>query len=156
MSKGQRYNVDEGHVSKTGKTIVRITKDGRKYYYNPNTYHDRKKKINEERVKEGLEPIGKDVATRSKPYCYDPKNSAYMRYYEKKCEVRSKYPKWVHMSREQSREYYSKIWDLIHNDSDYLQWKEETKNLDERMKDLWWEEKNEKDKNYDGSGEEYR
>lgn len=155
MTKGNKYLNGEGHVSKTGKTIIRIAKNGRKYYHNPLTYQERKKRINEERIKEGLPPTGNDNVTRSKPYCYDNESPAYMRYYEKKCSIRNEYPKWVHMKREHWREYYSKVWDLIQYDSDYLQWKEESKNMDEKMLDLWWEEKNQKDKKYDGHGDEY-
>jgi hypothetical protein len=155
MNKGQRYNKEEGHRSKTGRTIVRVTKDGRKYYHNPNKYYERKAKIDEERKKEGLPPItGKDF-TRSKPYCYDPKSPSYMRFWKKKEEIRNEYPKWVHMNREQCREYYSRVWDLIQNDADYQQWKWETRTMADKEDDEWWEEKKRKDQNYDGHGDEY-
>jgi hypothetical protein len=155
MRKGQRYLKEVGEVSRTGKTIIRLTKDGRKYYHNPNKYYERKTKINEEREKEGLPPItGKDF-TRSKPYCYDPKSESYMRYYQKKEEIRNDYPKWVHMSREQCIEYYGKIWDLMNYDEDYRQWKWESRTLAERTEDEWWIEKKRKEEDYDGHGDEY-
>lgn len=155
MRKPQRYLKEVGEKSKTGKTYVRVTPNGRKYYYNPNTYHQRKQKENEERIKQGLPPVGNDDITRQKPYCYDKDNDAYMRYWKKKEVIRNEYPKWVHMSREQYREYYIRVLDLIHNDADYKQWKWETRTFEEKEKDEWWEQKKRKEDEYDGHNDEY-
>jgi len=44
---------------------------------------------------------------------------------------------------------------MMHGE-DFQQWlKVDSKTLAERQEDQWWEERKEKDKNYDGRGDEY-
>jgi hypothetical protein len=156
MSNQQRYNKEDGEVSKSGRTIVRTSKSGRKYYHNPNSYAELKRKKRELAKKEGKEIRGEYDKQRSSIYCADKNNEAYMRYFQKKSEIRHEYPNWVHMYKEEWREYFKRVLNLMETDEDYLQYKLETKTLAEKEEDIWWEEKNEKDKNYNGSGEEYR
>jgi hypothetical protein len=156
MNKGQRYFAEEGHRSKSGKTVVRISKGGRKYYHNPTQYREKK----EEKLKElGItESVGRHEYPnqRLKSIAYDEKSDAYMRYFEKKVKIRNQYPKWVFMSRDQHREYFSKIWDLLLNDSDWNEWlRVDSKTQAEIQEDEWWEERKRKDLNYDGRGDEY-
>lgn len=137
------------------KTHLRISKSGRKYWWNPDAYERRIIKENQKREREGKKLLGKSNTEKTKPYCYDKDSPTYMRYWEKKQEIRNEYPKWVHMDRDDCREYYGRVWDLIQNDVDYQQWKEESKTLEERSKDEWWEERKRKDEEYDGRGDEY-
>jgi hypothetical protein len=156
MSNQQRYFAEEGHRSKSGKTIVRISKGGRKYYHNPTQYREKK----EEKLKElGInESIGRHEYPnqRLKSICYDESSDAYMRYFHKKEEIRNGYPKWVFMSRDQHNEYFSKVWELMMYGEDFQQWlRVDSKTLAERQQDEWWEERKRKDLDYDGRGDEY-
>jgi len=157
MSKQQRYYREDGEVSKSGKTIVRTSKSGRKYYHNPTKYRERKEEEQRKIMEKGGEPTRKPyehTKQRSTPICSDPKSEAYMRYYEKKKEIRSEYPNWVHMKRDQYREYYKRIWNLILFDEDFQQWfRVDSKTLAEKEEDQWWEERKRKDENYDGRGD---
>jgi hypothetical protein len=155
MSNQNRYNADEGHLSKTGKTIVRIAKSGRVYYHNPNAYRDKRRELQKKLEEEGRELRGEYNNQRVKPLCYDENHPAYLRYFEKKVQIRGEYPNWVYMKRDEHREYFSRIWDLMQGE-DYKEWKWDTRTMEERVKDEWWREKDEKDSNYNGSGEEYR
>lgn len=137
------------------KTHLRISKSGRKYWWNPDAYKQRIQKENVLREKEGKKLLGEIYNVKTKSYCYDKDSESYMRYWNKKDTIRNEYPKWVYMNREQCREYYSRVWDLIQNDVDYLQWKEESKTLEERNLDTKWEERKRKDEEYDGHGDEY-
>jgi hypothetical protein len=155
-SKDRHHHKEVGHVSASGKSVVRMSKSGRKYYHNPNKYIPKTA-----RTVRPLEERGKwlnrkdDISSRSKPYCYDKKSEYYMRYWDRKNEIRQEYPKWVHMSREECREYYGRVWDLMQNDEDYKKWKWETRTLIERNKDQWWEEQKEREDEYDGRNDEY-
>jgi hypothetical protein len=155
MSNQNRYNADEGHKSKTGKTFVRVAKSGRVYYHNPNAYKDKRRELQKKLEEEGRELRGEYDTQRTKPLCYDENHPAYMRYYEKKLQIRNEYPNWVHMRRDEYREYFRRIWDLM-QEEDYKEWKWDTRTLEEKSKDDWWREKDERDRNYNGSGEEYR
>lgn len=147
-----RYQQGVGHVSKSGKSVLVVSKNGTTYYTKLNQI----KKVKRTPEEKGLWLNRKgDISTRVKPICSDSDSPAYMRYWDKKLQLRNQYPKWVHMSREQCREYYSKIWDLMITDEDYLQWKEETKTLAERNEDLWWDEQKEREQNYNGRNDEY-
>lgn len=150
--KTNRYLQETGHMSRSGKSILIESKNGTKYYAKANQIKKEKRDPSQKGI--WLNRKG-DIKTRLKPICTDSYSESYMRYWEKKCTIRNEYPKWVHMSREQSREYFSRIWDLIQNDSDYLQWKEESKTLEERNKDLWWQEQLQKEKRYNGHNDEY-
>ena len=137
------------------KTELRVSRSGRKYWWNPGHYQKRIKKENEKREREGMKLLGQSDGVRTKPYCYDKDSPSYMKYYEKKVNIRNEYPKWVHMNREQCREYYARVWDLMNYDEDYRQWKWESRTLAERTEDEWWEEKKRKDEEYDGHNDEY-
>lgn len=159
MSNQQRYFAEEGHRSKSGKTVVRISKGGRKYYHNPTQYREKK----EEKIQK-IREEGGDVSSygyehinqRVKSIAYDEKSDAYMRYFHKKEEIRNRYPKWVFMSRDQHKEYFSKIWELITYGEDFQQWlRVDAKTQAERQEDEWWEERKRKDLDYDGRGDEY-
>jgi hypothetical protein len=159
MSNEQRYYKEAGEVSKTGKTYVRVSKSGRKYYHNPTRY----KEIKEEKIQKILAEGGNPPARayehknqRSKSICYDPDSESYMRYFEKKVELRKEYPSWVHMKRDEYREYFKRLWDLILFDEDFQHWlKVDSKTIEEKRTDEWWEEKKRKDADYDGRGDEY-
>lgn len=151
-----RYTAEEGSRSKSGKTIVRIAKSGRKYYHNPNKYHERAVELRLKRQEQGIDVKGEYPNQRVKILCADKKSDAYMRYYEQKCTLRGEYPKWVFMSREQHLEYFNRLWQLIEG-GDFQHWfKIDNKTQVEKMEDDWWERKLEKDKDYDGYGEDYR
>jgi hypothetical protein len=155
MSNPNRYNAEEGHISRSGKTIVRTAKSGRVYYHNPNAYKDKQKELQKKLEEEGRELRGEYDTQRIKPLCYDESHPAYMRYFQKKVEIRNQYPGWKWMTRDEYREYFRRIWDLM-QEEDYKEWKWDTRTMEERVKDNWWKEKDEKDRNYNGSGEEYR
>jgi len=150
-----RYQSQEGSRSRSGKTIVRIAKSGRKYYHNPTKYRETKEELNKKLEEEGKELRGEYDNQRIKPICTDKDSQAYMRYFQLKSKIRGDYPTWVRMSREQYREYFSRVLDLMQGD-DYKEWRLENRTFREREKDEWWKEKNEKDKDYDGHGEDYR
>ena len=135
------------------KTVIRIAKSGRKYWYNPNAYHLEKQRI-AKRLCDEAEPISEEGA-KGVVYRADKKNDAYGRYYEKKLKIRSEYPVWKEMCREHWREYMSRELTLIYTDEDYKEYLEQTKTIAERIIDARWEELKEKEKNYDGHNDEY-
>ena len=136
------------------KTEIRIAKSGRKYWYNPDAYKLEKERTARLLGEQPTQLITYDGA-RTIVYCYDSKNESYMRYYDKKCKIRSEYPVWKQMSREQWLEYMSRILTLIYTDEDYLQYKVETKTFEEKALDTKWEEMREKEKDYNGRNDEY-
>jgi hypothetical protein len=155
-SKDRHHNKEVGHISASGKSIVRMSKSGRKYYHNPNRYIPKTARTTRSPEERGKWlNVKNDISSRTKPYCYDPKSEFYMKYWDKKNEIRQQYPKWVHMSREQCREYYGKIFDLINYDEDYRQWKWETRTSLEINKDAWWQEQKQREEDYDGHLDEY-
>lgn len=135
------------------KTVIRVAKSGRKYWYNPNAYQLEKQRI-AKRLCDEAEPISEEGA-KGVVYRADKKNSAYQRYYEKKVKIRSEYPVWKEMCREHWLEYMTRIIELIYTDEDYKQYREETKTLADRLLDAWWEEKKQKEGDYDGRTDEY-
>lgn len=153
MNKEERYLKEEGSKSRSGKTVLRIAKSGRKYYYNPVAYEELKLRLKEQR-----EGVGCGTYTKQRlvPLCKDESSEAYMRYYEQKCNLRNEYPKWLQMSREDTKSYYNRLWLLIEGNDFQHFLKEDSKTLEEKNKDSKWEEWNEKSRNYNGSGEEYR
>jgi hypothetical protein len=154
MNNKQRYLKDDGQLSRSGKTIVRTSKSGRKYYHNPTKYKEIKEELNKKLTEEGKILRGEYDNQRVKPLCTDKKSPAYMRYFETKSKIRGEYPTWVRMSREQHREYFSRVLELMQGE-DYKEWRWESRTFREREKDEWWEEKNEKDKRYNGHSDEY-
>lgn len=150
--KGNKYQHEVGHVSRSGKTTLIESKNGTKYYIKTNQL----KKVKRDPSQKGLwlNRSG-DIKSRVKPICSDEYSESYMRYWERKNEIRQEYPTWVHMKREQWQEYFSRIWVLMETDSDYLQWKEESKTLEERKEDQRWIERLESEKNYNGSSDDY-
>jgi hypothetical protein len=136
------------------KTEIRIAKSGRKYWYNPNAYQLEKERI-AKRLGEQQTPLITYDGAKTTVYRADKTNAAYGRYYEKKLQIRSEYPIWRKMKREDWREYMSRILNLIHNDEDYKQYKEETKTIADRLLDARWEELKRKEENYDGRNDEY-
>lgn len=159
MSKQQRYYREDGEVSKTGRTIVRTSKSGRKYYHNPTKYKEIKEAKERKILEEGGEPARAQYEhsnQRSKPICQDKDSEAYMRYYEKKLEIRNEYPNWVHMKRAQYREYFNRLWDLMMHGEDFQHWfRVDSKTQKERDEDEWWVERKKKDEDYNGRGDEY-
>ena len=136
------------------KTEIRVSKSGRKYWYNPDAY-----KLEKERTARllGEQPVPLITydGARTIVYCHDRKSDAYMRYYDKKCLLRSQYPGWKQMSREQWLEYMSKIITMLYTDEDYHQYVVENKTAFEQLMDDRWEELKQKEQDYDGRQDEY-
>jgi hypothetical protein len=150
-----RYHKEEGTRSKSGKTIVRVSKSGRKYYHNPTQYKERTEELRLKREKIGVKTRGEYPNQRVNIICSDKTSDAYMRYYKQKCDIRGEYKKWVFMSREEHLEYFKKLWLLIEG-KDFQHWfKVDNKTQVEKMEDDWWERKLQKEKDYDGHGDEY-
>ena len=137
------------------KTELRISKSGKRYWINPELYYARLQKEKDDRIKRGDRVRGYYNKNRLTPYCHDNGHPTYMKYWEKKKVIRDKYPDWKEMKREEWLEYYTQIINLIYTDTDYLQYKEETKTVAEREEDQWWKEKKEKEEEYDGMNDEY-
>lgn len=149
------------HLNKTftmrekKKTELRISKSGKRYWINPELYYARLQKEKDDRIERGQRVRGYYNQNRLTPYCHDNGHPTYMKYWEKKKEIRDKYPDWKSMSREEWLEYYTQVINLIYTDTDYLQYREETKTLAEREDDKWWEEKKLKEGEYDGTNDDY-
>lgn len=137
------------------KTELRISKNGTKYFINPEKYYARLQKEKDDRIERGQRVRGYYNINRLTPYCHDNNSPSYMRYWEKKKEIREKYPDWKGMKRQEWLEYYTEIINLIYTDTDYLQYREESKTLAERDEDKWWEEKKLKEGEYDGTNDDY-
>lgn len=153
--KKQIYHQDIGHVSKSGKTIIRISKTGNKYYFNPVKHAEFEKKRKDKLHEEGKDLKGKYTKQRVVPLCHNKSSLAYMRYFQQKCSIREEYPKWLHMTREEHREYINRIWELINGEDFQHFLKVDSKTLEEKTKDEWWKNKEQKDKDYDGHGDDY-
>ena len=136
------------------KTVLRISKSGRKYWFNPNAYELEKIRI-AKRLGEEPKPLVTYDGARTIVYRADKKNEAYGRYYEKKLKIRSEYPEWKQMCRKDWLAYMTRILELIYTDEDYQIYKEETKTIHDRLLDARWQELKEKEKNYDGRSDEY-
>lgn len=136
--------------SKSGKTIQKVSKTGKKYWFNEDAYLKKKEKL-----REGREIRG-DYKPSQIPKPRAPKSEYYMRYFERKLQIKSEYVKWIHMTREESRECISRLYHLMLTDEDFNHYiKIECKTLEQKAEDDWWETKNKKDEDYDGKWDEY-
>lgn len=149
-----KENKEEGTLSKSGRTVLRIAKNGREYWYNPDSYKLQKERLLRKKEDEEGYATREWVKQRVVPLCHDPKSESYMKYFERKCKIREEYPKWLSMNKEQHREYFRRVLDLMQTDKDlryYLEVETETgveKSLRERL-----ERKINKD--YDGRMDDY-
>jgi hypothetical protein len=128
------------------KTVQRMAKSGRIYYYNPN------------KVANPLELTDKYYTEEEvvKVHRNDKTNPHYQNYVEKKIALKREYPRYKWIEREDWLEYYHRLLNLIYSpDGDFQKWREETKTLQEREDDLWWEEKKQKEQQYNGRNDEY-
>lgn len=153
--KKQIYHQDIGHVSKSGKTIIRISKSGNKYYFNPVKHQQSEKERKEKLHEEGKDLKGKYIKQRVVPLCYDNTSPAYMKYYEQKCELREEYPSWIRMTNQEHKEYFRRLWELLQGEDFQHFLKVDSRTLEEKNKDEWWKNKEQKDKDYDGHGDDY-
>ena len=137
------------------KTHIRISKSGKTYYYS-NAYTERNRlKARAKRFLEGSTDRNTYDTQRTQVYCENGENEAYMRYFEKKVELRKELPNWNNMSREQWRGYFHQIINMLYTDTDYLQYKEETKTQQDTLLDEKWEDRKRKDEEYDGRWDDY-
>jgi len=54
-----------------------------------------------------------------KPYQHSTSDPNYLKYHERKMKIRNQYPLWNAMEREEWKELYTKIFELVHTDADY-------------------------------------
>lgn len=127
------------------KTVIRIAKSGRKYYYSP------KKIKNPAELTDRYYKEDEEV----KVYIFDKNNPHYLKYVEKKIALKRQYPRPKWITREELLDYYKRVLELIYTDEDYKRYKEETKTMTELEDDRWWEEKKQKEKEYNGRNDEY-
>lgn len=154
-NKKKTYKAEVGDVSKSGRTVLRITKDGRKYWFNPDSYKLQKERLLRKRADEDGYATREWIKQRVVPLCHAPKSESYMKYFQRKSEIRSEYPKWLSMNKEQHREYFRRVLDLMQTDKDLRYYLEvECETIQEKWKREKLERENEAD--YDGHGEEYK
>jgi hypothetical protein len=96
----------------------RVAKSGRVYYTRSKAYVPLDKK--------------KDIP----PFMHSRTDPHYLRYFERKKEIRSQYPFWHKMTQEEWREYYERVYTLIQTDADYIHWIKVI-NASERQKINW-------------------
>lgn len=70
------------------------------------------------------------------PFMHSRTDPHYLRYFEKKTEIRNQYPFWSKMSPEQWRGYYERVYTLMQTDVDYQHWIKIV-NATERQKIDW-------------------
>lgn len=70
------------------------------------------------------------------PYQHSKTDPHYLRYHKRKMGIRNGYPLWNAMERGQWKEYYTRIFELVHTDADYQYWIREV-NTTERQKIDW-------------------
>jgi len=146
MSEKQREPIK----SKSGKTILKVSKSGKRYWFNEEAYLQRKAKLRENTIARG------DYKPSQIPKPRAPKSESYMRYFERKLQIKSEYVSWKEMTREESKECISRIYDLLINDPDFTHYiKIECKTFEQKADDEYWENKNKKDEDYDGRWDEY-
>jgi len=109
----------------------RVAKSGRIYYTQSKPYIAPEKK--------------RDIP----PFMHSTTDPHYLRYFERKTQIRSEYPFWSKMSPEQWRGYYERIYRLMQTDADYQHWAKEV-NATEKQKTNWdiIDRKNARDKEY--------
>jgi hypothetical protein len=135
------------------KTIPRIAKSGRKYYWNPLTYQE---KLAKSRLERNQLPNGLPKEPNPSRIKYESKTDEYyLRYVERKLEIRNKYDKWVFMSREQWQEYYREMMELLHTDEDFNHYVKEINITLVEKAEIKKMKKN-ISKKYNSSGEDYR
>jgi hypothetical protein len=111
-------------MSKEGKEIFttstgrlrwkEISNDGKEYW----RYSLMDKKVNS---KENF-----IIADDKRPYMHSKTDPNYLAYHKRKMKLRSVYPNWMKMSREQWLEYYTKVIELTQTDRDYKHYFEVT------------------------------
>lgn len=135
--------------SKSGKTILRVAKSGKEYWYNP----DRADK-DKERLRL-LRNTGKVYNLPRLPTPYDSNSESYMRYFERKSKIAEQFPDTQTRTREEHKEYLNQLLELILTDKDLKYYLEvETETEQERLKRELFERK--RDKGYDGFNAEYK
>lgn len=148
------YKPDVGDLSKSGRTILKVSKDGRKYWYNPDSYRLQKERLLRKREEEEGYATREWIKSRVVPLCHAPKSESYMKYFERKSEIRNEYPKWLSMNQKQHREYFRRVLDLIQTDPDLKHYLEvECETIQDRWKRERLERKKEED--YDGHTDDY-
>lgn len=146
----------------TDKKVLRTTKKGTTYWYYPEVAERaRLKRI--ERVEE--RKIGHISHNQSGEWNTIPtsvnvikldstKDEHYLRYAERKKELREEYGRWSRMKRNQWLEYYRRLTDLLFHDEDFQHYvKVSLKRLGEKELDEKYEKMKQKDAEYDGSGD---
>ena len=106
-------------VMKERKSVRRIAKSGRVYFYPKNRLVKLKNplEITEKYYKEDeIVPVK----------LQDKTNEAYLRYVDKKIAIKREYPRPKYMERHEWLEYMGRIIELIYSDADYKQYREET------------------------------
>jgi hypothetical protein len=73
-----------------------------------------------------------------RPYQYSKTDPHYLRYHKRKMKIRNEYPLWNAMERNQWKEYYTQIFELVHTDTDYKHFWEITNErfIDKKNKEL--------------------
>ena len=135
------------------KTIPRISKSGRKYWWNPNAYAD---KLEKSRVEKKSPKAGIPYVPNPSRIKYESKTDEhYLRYVERKLELRKKYDKWINLSREEWLQYYNDMITLLHTDEDFNHYVKEINITLVEKYDIQ-QMKKKFNKPYDGTGDDYR
>ena len=92
---------------------------------------------------------------RTIPFCADKNSEAYMRYYNKKLELRNQYPMWTRMKQPEWKEYMNRIMTMMISDVDFLKYEREYNSLVEDALDKKWKKIRLKESEYDGRNDEY-
>lgn len=66
------------------------------------------------------------IADDKRPYMHSKTDPNYLAYHKKKMKIRSKYPNWNKMKREEWLEYYRTVLELTQTDPDYKEYFEVT------------------------------
>jgi len=153
-------------MSKNSESVkeLRTTKKGTTYWYYPETVAKRTKKLNEE-LKElreqhktpTSEKVYNSIKTSVNVIKLDSKTDEhYLRYIEKKIKLREEYGRWNTLTRTQWLEYYRRMSDLLFKDEDFQYYFRESRKLfAEKVLDMAYKKKENKEEEYDGRSDEY-
>ena len=144
---------------------LRTTKKGTTYWYYPETVARRT-----EKVKEELKELRKEHKTPTSEKAYNSIKTSvnvikldsktdehYLRYIQKKIKLREEYGRWSKLKRSEWLEYYRRMTDLLFKDEDFQHYFRESKKLfAEKVLDMTYKKKEDKEEEYDGRSDDYR
>lgn len=143
---------------------LRTTSKGKTYWYYPESAERLAEKYRQQRAElKKTHKLSKEsnqwnsIETTANVIKLDSKTDEhYLRYVQKKKELREEYKTWTRMNRNEWLEYYKRLGDLMFNDEDFQHYFKESKKLfEEKILDEWWEKQKQKEEDYDGRSDEY-